>query len=161
MKATQPSDWKTVELPSKRTTLTLDREFSKQEMEKIRRGILPRQMEDKWFIYWKDGDLFFHRSWTGFCTYIVHFNEEENGSRMVKAEVNRDPDQYSQTDDAYDAKMISYLVDILLLEKESIFPSTGGSPADQAVANWSMVGRAMFGKDYPEGIVITKKGKEK
>ena len=22
-------------------------------------------MEDKWFIYWKDDALFFHRSWTG------------------------------------------------------------------------------------------------
>ena len=30
-------------------------------------------MEDKWFIYWKEGMLFFQRSWTGFCIYVVRF----------------------------------------------------------------------------------------
>ena len=29
--------------------------------------------EDKWFIYWENDTLFFHRSWTGVCVYIVRF----------------------------------------------------------------------------------------
>ena len=159
MKAAQPSDWKTKALPSKRTSLALDRFFSRQEMEAIRMGVIPRQMEDKWFVYWKDGDLYFHRSWTGFCTYIVHFKDQEGGARMFKAEVNRDPDQYTETDNAYDAQLIAYLVDVLLLQKESVFPGKGGTPGEQAIANWSMVGRAMFGKDYHDEVILIQKGK--
>ena len=53
--------------------MTLDRVFSPQDMDRIRRGVVPEAMEDKWFIYWKEGMLFFQRSWTGFCIYVVHF----------------------------------------------------------------------------------------
>ena len=49
--------------------MTLDRVFSPQDMDRIRRGVVPEAMEDKWFIYWKEGMLFFQRSWTGFCIY--------------------------------------------------------------------------------------------
>ncbi len=53
--------------------MTLDRVFSPQDMDRIRRGVVPEAMEDKWFIYWKEGMLFFQRSWTGFCIYVVRF----------------------------------------------------------------------------------------
>ena len=36
-------------------------------MDQIRAGHIPEMMEDKWFIYWQDDRLFFHRSWTGYC----------------------------------------------------------------------------------------------
>ncbi len=42
--------------------MTLDRVFSPQDMDRIRRGVVPEAMEDKWFIYWKEGMLFFQRS---------------------------------------------------------------------------------------------------
>ena len=45
------------------TSVTLDRVFSPQDMDRIRRGVVPEAMEDKWFIYWKEDMLFFHRSW--------------------------------------------------------------------------------------------------
>jgi len=50
MKTAKPTDWKTQVLPSKKTTIRLDRTFSPQEMKRIRRGLVPEQMEDKWFI---------------------------------------------------------------------------------------------------------------
>lgn len=161
MKMAQPTDWKTETLPSKQTTIALDRLFSREDMEVIQRGLIPEEMEDKWFIYWKDENLFFHRSWTGFCIYIVHFAVENQGARMVKADVNRDPEQYSETIDANDARMIDYLVDILLLQKESTFPSDEISPEKRAIKNWSQVGRAMFGKNQPGGLTIIKKPKSK
>jgi hypothetical protein len=161
MKIAQPTDWKTEALPPKRTTIILDRLFSREEMEVIQRGLIPEEMEDKWFIYWKEENLFFHRSWTGFCIYIVHFVVENQGARMVEADVNRDPEQYNETNNAIDVKMIDYLVDVLLLQKESIFPSDETSPGKRAIKNWSVVGRAMFGKDQPGGFTIIKKPKVK
>jgi len=32
----------------------MDRMFSLQEMKSIRSGLVPEQIEDKWFIYWKE-----------------------------------------------------------------------------------------------------------
>ena len=87
-------------------------------MESIRAGHIPEFMEDKWFIYWQDDKLFFHRSWTGFCIYVVHFAVEGEAGRMVRAEVNRDYEQYQLVDDEEDARMISGLIDSLLLEWE-------------------------------------------
>lgn len=146
MKPAAPTDWKTEPMPAQKITISLDRTFSSQEITRIRSGLIPQQMEDKWFIYWQDDALFFHRSWTGYCIYTVHFAAAGDGSKMVSAEVNRDPSQYRETNDQQDAAMIAYLIDVLLLHQASVFPSDETSPETRAVKNWSQVGRAMFGQ---------------
>jgi hypothetical protein len=103
-------------------------------------------MEDKWFIYWKDDTLFFHRSWTGFCIYVVSFAAEGDSFRMIAADVNRDPEQYKATNDERDAGMISYLVDVLLLHQEAVFPSAELPSEKQTLTIWSQIGRAMLGQ---------------
>lgn len=65
---------------------------------------------------------------------------------MLAADVNRDPEQYSETSDERDAEMISYLVDVLLLRRDAVFPNDEPSPEKQALTNWSQVGRAMLGQ---------------
>ena len=146
MKTAKPADWKIEALPSKRTVIRLDRTFLPQEMKSIRRGLVPEQMEDKWFIYWKDGTLFFHRSWTGICVYVIHFATAGDSYRMLEADVNRDPEQYRETSDERDAEMISYLVDVLLLRRDAVFPSGESSSEEQTLTNWSQVGKAMLGQ---------------
>lgn len=131
-------------MPAQRVTIPLDRTFSAQEMARIRSGLIPQQMEDKWFIYWQEETLFFHRSWTGYCIYVVHFAAAGDEYRMVEAEVNRDPAQYRETNDERDAAMVTYLIDVLLLRHASVFPSDEPSPEKRAIMNWSQVGRAML-----------------
>ena len=135
MKTAKPADWKTEALPSKKTTIHLDRTFSSQEMEHISRGLVPEQMEDKWFIYWQDDTLFFHRSWTGFCIYVVHFIPEGDRYRMVEADVNQDPAQYKEPNDERDIRMISYLVEVLLLHRVVPFPSDDLSSEKRVLIN--------------------------
>ena len=142
----RPYDWKTTSLPEKHTIISLNRQFSAQEMKQIYVGLTPEQMEDKWFIYWSGDSLYFHRSWTGYCVYIVKFIEEGGKSTMFEAYVNRDPDQYSATNDVRDAKMISFLIDILLLKRDSVFPDDELSPEISAVKLWSKIGRAALGR---------------
>ena len=149
MKIAEQSNWQTKELPSKRITIPLNRSFSLSEIERMRAGLVPEQMEDKWFIYWHNDTLFFHRSWTGFCVYVVRFAKQDECYRMVEADVNRDPEQYRETSDARDAKMISYLIDVLLLHQEGAFPSEKLSPEKNLLMQWSEVGRAMIGQ-HPE-----------
>lgn len=132
MKIAKREDWKTEPLPSRKASISLDRGFEPHELERIRRGLLPAQMEDKWFIFWEDDTLFFHRSWTGFCIYIVHFINEGSSCRMISADINREPAQYAGVSDERDAKLISYLVDLLLLQRErsshTIRQSLGSAP---------------------------------
>src|SRR5262249_44725766 len=99
-----------------------------------------------WFIYWENNALFFHRSWTGFCIYIVRFSIQADCYCMVEADVNRDPEQYRETSDERDAKMISYLIDLLLLQQEPDFPTDEVSSEKQELLQWSQVGRAMLGQ---------------
>jgi hypothetical protein len=110
-------------------------------MASIRLGSIPQQMEDKWFLYFADDRLFFLRSWTGYCVYVAHFRPAEKGTTLANAEVNRDPDQYTETDDSLDARMIPFLIDALLLGR------IGEPPTDpnQPLKTWGSVGRLMLG----------------
>ena len=100
-------------------------------------GVVPETMEDKWFIYWTEGALYFHRSWTGFCIYVVHFAAEGDVWRMLLADVNRDPRQYEETDTDRDARLIASLIDVLLLHRHVAFPPAG-SPRASALATWGV-----------------------
>ena len=86
----------------------------------------------------------------GFCIYVVHFSAEGDGWRMRQAEVNRDPRQYEETDHDSDARLIAYLIDVLLFHRHVAFPPAG-SPRASALANWGVVGRAMMGRHPSDG----------
>jgi len=149
MRTAKRTDRKTEPLPTLRTRISLDRVFSLHEMEMIKRGVVPKQMEDKWFVFWERGHLYFHRSWTGLCIYVVRFIKEKDVWRMTQAEVNRDPSQYSVTNDKRNAQLISYLISVLLLGEASQFPASleGGHGKSQLEA-WAFTGRASLG-DHP------------
>ena len=112
-------DWQTKLLPVKHAVIPLDRHFTHEDMKKIRAGVRPEQMEDRWFIYWENNQLFFHRSWTGYCIYVANFNEDDEGARMMSALVNRDPEQYTQINDEADKYQISLLIDLVVLRLSS------------------------------------------
>ena len=64
-------------------------------------------MEDKWFWYVESNKLYIHRSWTGFCIYIVEL--DTNGHLEVV--VNRNMEQYKNTDVDEDKNTLSHLLD--------------------------------------------------
>ena len=43
--------------------------FSPEEVNRLEAGLRPREMEDKWFIYFEEPCLYLHRSWTGQPVY--------------------------------------------------------------------------------------------
>jgi hypothetical protein len=110
------ASWKTVAMSSHRALL-FTAAYSDSDFARIAAGFVPREMEDKWFLFFEDGTLFVHRSWTGFCIYEVDF-ERSGGEWVVSsARVNRDPEQYGETDDARDARMVGALIDGFLLRR--------------------------------------------
>jgi len=137
-------------LPEQRATIVLDLRFTSEELEQIKRGVIPEEMEDKWFVYWEDDKLHFHRSWTGFCVYVATFTCDDDGATAVEADLNRDPEQYNNADDHYDHEMIAYLIDTVLLRRPARFPSKFSSDSKRALEQWSQVGRAGHG-EHPGG----------
>lgn len=106
------SDWKTEPLPARNKCLQLVETFTPEEFDKITDGLIPQEMEDRWFIFYEAPFLYLHRSWTGHCIFIVRFESVSEGFRIAEIRVNRDPEQYSQTDDIRDFDLLRNLLGI-------------------------------------------------
>ncbi len=107
-KIAEKDDWDTEDMPRKKRTFILKRTFSEKETEILRRGNIPREMEDKWFFYMQGDMLYAHRSWTGFCIYTVKFSD--GGKHLVT--VNRDRRQYSCRSLKKDREALDKLLDL-------------------------------------------------
>ena len=107
-KIAQKSDWKTEPMPAQNAKFQLKRHFTKEQMAALVKGNVPQEMEDKWFWYYEDGKLYAHRSWTGFCIYIIAFDCTTDVHNIT---VNRNPEQYTCTDIADDVASLNHLLD--------------------------------------------------
>lgn len=63
------NSWKIGPLPNEREHIDLPLIFDDTEGEKLRLGHIPEDMDDKWFIFFEKGWLYFYRSWTGDCIF--------------------------------------------------------------------------------------------
>jgi 8-oxo-dGTP diphosphatase len=106
-KIAEKMDWKTFDMPDQQAAFILQRSFSDRQMQALRKGNIPKEMEDKWFWYMEGNTLYAHRSWTGFCIYIISFSEDGNHTVTV----NRELSQYKETIIEKDEKLINNLLD--------------------------------------------------
>ena len=151
MKTATRKDWKILPMPGRRSLIPVDRQFGAEEMKRIKRGVIPEAMEDKWFIYFERDRLYFHRSWTGFRLYVGHFKRKQANFALLLIEANRNAKQYTEKDDARDARLFFYLTDLLLLGRSTPFPGLANESDEQtAIRQWTEVGRAMLSE--PESI---------
>lgn len=104
-KIAKKSNWKTKPMPKMHRVITLDLSFSAEEFQALQKGIIPRQMEDKWFIYFEDNNIYCHRSWTGFCAYIGKFKEVNGQYHLYEVEVNDNSKQYEPQSDRYELNL--------------------------------------------------------
>ncbi len=121
-KATASSQ-KTKPMPDAHKELPLSGTYSAEEYEKISYGFLPKDMDNKWFIYLEGDWLYFHRSWTGNCVFQLQLVLKEDYYQAVKAIANRDPEQYRSKSDQQDVQIIAYLIDHLLLGRFATLPT--------------------------------------
>jgi hypothetical protein len=86
--------WKTTAMSRKRARVPLHQTFTKAEFAKIKNGFVPQSMDDRWFIFFENGWLYFHRSWTGYCIFQVRFRAHGPGYQVAKSWINQNPRQY-------------------------------------------------------------------
>jgi hypothetical protein len=108
--------------PAEFAPLKLDCRFNAAEAAQIAGGFQPEAMEDKWLIYSEGGWVYFHRSWTGALIYWLRLEANSDGATIAESYANRDAAQYTWTDDEYDQKLLSFLIDTLLLKRDAVFP---------------------------------------
>lgn len=124
MKAIRTS-WQTRPLPSTQTKLKFNRSFTKEEYDRIACGLIPREMEDKWFIFLEGEWLFIHRSWTGICIFGVRLLSLGEEYYIEETWVNGDSKEYKDANDTYDVRVLGFLIDRVLLGKEVFIPRNG------------------------------------
>lgn len=112
----RPGDWKTTPLPEARRDVPSGRVFTAEEMARLREGLLPEAMEDRWLVVWNDGGLDIHRSWTGHHLFRATFEAAPFGERVARLVVNRDPAQLAtEDDDRLLAAQFAWACDALVL----------------------------------------------
>lgn len=107
MKKAEKNDWKTVEMPLETEIFKMDMQLKEEEYKALQNGFIPQQMEDKWFLYFENDTLYIHRSWTGYCIYIIEFSKEH---RIERVTANRNMEQYKNTDREEDISTITILI---------------------------------------------------
>jgi hypothetical protein len=96
--------------------------FNSDEFSKLEAGVIPKAMEDKWFIYYEEPFLFFHRSWTGAPVYRLTIEKTPDGARIMESLLATQWIKRKETDLGYEAKLIEFLVSNLLLGQDIPFP---------------------------------------
>jgi 8-oxo-dGTP pyrophosphatase MutT (NUDIX family) len=102
--------WRITDMPAKKARLPFGMRFSPGEVARLRKGHIPHEMEDKWFIFFENDWLNFHRSWTGYCIYRLRLEPDGECYRVAEAWVNRDSKQYTNKKLATDEKHLLALL---------------------------------------------------
>lgn len=103
-------DWNILDMPKEQAVFQLNRSFTDQDKKYLKEGHKPYAMEDKWFVYFEDNKVYMHRSWTGYCIFILNL---DNNTVIV----NRNKNQYRNTNIEEDKKILSELLDFLTRKK--------------------------------------------
>ena len=130
-------------LPARHSFFILNQTYSPFDSWMIARGFVPAVMEEKWFVYMENGRLLFRRSWTGFLIYDIEATWRGGQLYLGQVRVNRDPEQYSETDDDHDRQLLNYLIVAVLLGEHATFPTQNQTTPEQAaIQAWALAGNA-------------------
>ena len=87
-KATKDS-WKNLRFPEQLNSFEITKELTKEQLEILKFGHIPREMEDHWFFYDNEEEktINFYRSWTGIGIYKAYYNDNNT---IYKVEYNQE-----------------------------------------------------------------------
>jgi len=138
------SDWETKEF-SKPQSISVNTYLTEKQFARVRYGLFPEAMEDKWFIYFENGRLCFHRSWTGCKIYEIEINKSESRYDYTEIIVERDAEIYSNTDNFEDELSVDFLICKGLLGMRGEYIAPPGDDSDETVLkNWSSFGNMIL-----------------
>lgn len=113
MAASKPLTFK--ELSTSRAKLNYNRSFNTSEFEKIQNGFITKGIDDRWYIFYENWQIFFLRSWTSDCIYMIKLTNVGDRIEVEEALVCRDNNIYTFDTEDYDVKELNWLIDKYLL----------------------------------------------
>jgi hypothetical protein len=121
-------------------------EFTESQFNKIKDGLIPEEMEDKWFIYYEEGFLHFHRSWTGYGLFKAKITKEPTGYIIRDFLVERNIEKYSNLDDDGDRTTLKLLISNGLLHEplSSLKTESSLDSSDEALKNYVVYGNMIL-----------------
>lgn len=117
------TDWQTKPMERGKAPVLLARTFDAAQTARIEAGVLPREMEDKWFVFEEEGRVFLHRSWTGNAIYEIALEPAGNGRRIAEAWVTADRGVYAREGHDDEARALSRILDMVVLGGELDSPA--------------------------------------
>jgi hypothetical protein len=100
--------------------------FDSGQLARLKVGLIPREMEDKWFIYFEEPHLFLHRSWSGQPVYKLTLKNLPNGAEVTETLWSKELAGIPDFDSDYQVRLLDFLVSNLLLGQSKPFPVPPG-----------------------------------
>ncbi|MGN7918459.1 hypothetical protein [Lysobacter sp. 22409] len=103
-------------LTGARRPIRYEHEFSADELARLREGLWPRDMDDRWVIWLDENTLRGWRSWTGTCIYEVDITVSEEGTGTTAVlDVLDAPDTYRRAStDAAELERFERMLSLVL-----------------------------------------------
>ena len=110
------AEWHTKPMSGPTVRFDFDRTFTPGEMERVRKGFVPEEMEEKWYIVFRGDKLDFHRSWSGDHIYSMEIDDAGRVTGVIAA---RDPASYTDENREHDRSLVRSLLDTYVLRRLS------------------------------------------
>ena len=137
------------QMPDENRTIPMGLVYSAQDWEVIKAGSNVGGMENKWDIEFADDKLYFYRSWTGYCNFVVQVEQFPDGVGLPKATINCDPEQLGDGPDDQWREEIRLVIDHVLLGKPFDLECADGE--DNAAAEKLIAAIALLGSSVVTG----------
>ena len=137
--------------------IDIELHFTDRQFSMLTKGLIPQQMEDKWFIFYENEWLYFHRSWTGYGIYKAQLIKEQEGHTIKEFWAERNHEIYNNEDDKTDIENFSFLIarGLLGIDVNQIYTNHNVNSESDVINGWSNFGNMLFtsqGVDYTEKI---------
>ena len=114
-------DWQAVRYDGPCRVLPYEDTFTAEEFEALQAGVIPESMDDKWFVFYEQPQLFLHRSATGLFVYRVTLAADGDGSRVAEAVMSSELEGSQSVD--YEASLLRWILRCVLLAQDDVeFP---------------------------------------
>jgi len=137
--------------------IAINLQFTDRQLEKLTKGLIPHEMEDKWFIFYENNWLYFHRSWTGYGLYKAQLIREQDGYSIKEFWAERNKEIYKNDNDSTDTERISFLIarGLLGVDVRKIYFDKNIKTETDGIIGWGIFGNLLFTNqavDYSDKI---------
>ena len=120
--------------------------FTDQQYLKLKKGLIPKVMEDKWFIFFENDCLYFHRSWTGMGIFKAALKKDPEGYSINEFWVESNKEKYSSDNDNSDIEKFCFLIaeGLLRVDVREIYVQRNINSETDMIKGWSDFGSLLF-----------------